>query len=55
LFPPLLTETLAGFSTPINAGRYLLPVDLLAALRALHSDFIREHLYLSAAVGAFVE
>jgi hypothetical protein len=55
LLPPLLTETLAGFSAPINAGRDLFPVDLLATLGALHSDFIREHFHLGAAVRAFVE
>jgi hypothetical protein len=55
LLPSLLTETLTGLSAPINAGRYLFPVDLLATLRALHSDFIREHFHLSTAVWAFMD
>ncbi len=52
--PPFFTDALFGGSAPGDAGRGLLAVDHLAALAALHSQFIGKYFNLVAAVRAFV-
>jgi hypothetical protein len=54
LLPSFFSQTLAGGSTPFDAGRSLFPVYMLSTLPTLYPEFVGEYLYLGTAAGAFV-
>jgi hypothetical protein len=54
LFPAFLSQTFAGLGTPLDAGRDLLFINIIAAFPAFYAGFIRENFHFVSAVRTFM-
>jgi hypothetical protein len=55
LFPAFLSQTFAGLGTPLDAGRDLLFINIIAAFPAFYAGLIGENLDFIPAMRTFMD